>query len=1018
MTPCAHEETSHNVDTLIEMTFPGPELLGRGVVVPTGSRSPLEGTPTVVVDERVLANPQALEELVDELHRAWVQRRPVTVELDVDASEVRQPVVEKRAPWMLGPRHLPLLERLHFLVWANNWDARNGEPIWWWGRKAARLGARIGGPADIILPGGEHAWVDGGPRSPLDVPVVHSQTVEQGRLTIQPPATGSRADLADDQRAAVEHPGGSVRVIAPAGSGKTRTLGARLLHLVDDRGVEPGIVTAVAYNNRAAREMRERLRRDDLHIRTIHSLGWAIIREVRPDATLLDERGVRARIRNMVPKRPQPNTDVIGPYLEGLSEIRIALRDPTEVEENRSDVEGLAGLFRSYRSLLHSRNEIDYDEQIYGAIELLLAEPDLRGRWQRRCRHLLVDEFQDLTPAYLLLLRLLASPELSVFGVGDDDQTIYGYAGADPRFLIDFDRYFPGAGVSALTINYRCPSEVVTAASRLLSHNRIRVTKTIEAAPDSGRGSFRVITPDRGQMAVDAEKIITKWLTEEDVPPGKIAVLARVNSALLPILAALDKRGVPFRSQLDTGLLNRTTMRATLAWIRLALHTDSMTRSDLMEAVRRPARRINRLASELIPPGNTSLTGLAALGRRLDDRKATTWRRFVNAIEEAAQVAKQGDSGVLLDFLSGEIGLGRVAHTLDAKRGKADRSTHTDDLVALRRAAVSYPDLPTFESSLRRLLGRGPSQEPGVLATSIHRVKGLEWDRVVVFGVDTGLVPHLLSKDIEEERRVLHVAITRCRDEAVVVAERGRESPFLPELTRTFSPIPDRIPGPLLAPHPRAVTSGGTRPQQGDPQTPRSRRTEDAAEQEPDAPFDAVLYESLRQWRLAVAREHNIAAFIVLYNRTLEEIARTQPRTETELLQVKGIGPRKLAEYGRDILRIVTSHDAQSEESAENFETRTPRAARTPAQPAGPPPPHPVPTANNALLDALLRWRADMARRNQLPAYAILNNRTLEEVCRIQPNTETDLLRIYGIGPQKLAKYGQDVLQLVKSHQS
>ena len=973
--------------------------------MPPGGHAPLEGTERVVVDRRVLAGPRTLEETVERLHRRWADRCAVTVELGVDASELRQPVVEERAPWMLGPGYLPLLERLHFLVWANNWDARSGEPIWWWSRKAARLGARIGGRADIILPGGEHAWVDGGPRSPLDVPIVHSQTVEQGRLTLQPPATGSRAELADDQRAAVEHRSGPVRVIAPAGSGKTRTLGARLLHLVDDRGIEPGIVTAVAYNKRAALQMRERLQRQDLHIRTIHSLGWGIIREVRPDAALLDERAVRARLRDMIPKRPQPNTDIIGPFLEGLAEIRIALRDPVEVEESRSDVEGLAGIFPRYRSLIRRRDEVDYDEQIYGAIELLLAEPQLRRRWQSRCRHLLVDEFQDLTPAYLMLLRLLSSPELSVFGVGDDDQTIYGYAGADPRFLIEFDRYFPGAGAGALTINYRCPSEVVTAASRLLSHNRIRVPKTIEAAPDS-EGSFRIITPDREQMAVDTEKVVSRWL-DEGVPPQRIAVLSRVNSALLPILAALDRKGVPFDSQLDGGLLNRTTMRAALAWARLALDTESMRRTDLMEAVRRPARRINRLASELIPAGNTSLAELAGLGRMLDDRKATTWRRFVKAIEEAAQVARQGDSGVLLDYLSGEVGLGRVAHALDARRGRADRSTHTDDLVALRRTAVSYHALPDFESSLRRLLDREPSPEPAVLATSIHRVKGLEWDRVIVFAVDSGLVPHLLSEDAEEERRVLHVAITRCRQETVVVAEKGRESPFLPELTRTYRPTAARTPGHRLAPHPPAVTGAGAQPSRAS----GGQGAESPSEEESVAPYDAGLYEALRQWRLEVARRDDVAAFIVLYNRTLEEIARTRPRTEAALLEITGIGPAKLTAYGQDILRIVSSQDTPTHQPAEQVETEVSETDDPPAAP------DPVPVANPDLLEALRQWRGDLARRHRLPAYTILNNRTLEEISTIQPNTEAALLGIYGIGPQRLAKYGRDVLELVKAHQ-
>ena len=964
------------------MTFPGPDLLGRGVVVSGGSRSPLQTARLVLVDRSVLDSPHALEDTVERLHGLWVERRPVTVELCVDASELRRPVAEERAPWMLGPGYVPLLERLHFLVWANNWDGRRGDPIWWWSRKAERLGARVGGRADVVTPQGVHAWVDGGPRSPLDVPVIHAQTVELGRLTLQPPAAVSKADLAQDQREAAEHRAGPVRVIAPAGSGKTRTLGARLLHLIDDRGVEPRFVTAVAYNTRAAREMRERLQREDLNIRTIHSLGWAIIREVRPDATLLTEREVRSRLGSMVPKRPRPNTDVIGPYLEGLAEITIALGDPDEVEESRGDVEGLAGLFPRYRALLARRNEVDYNEQIYGAIELLLADPELRKRWQRCCRHLLVDEFQDLTPAYLLLLRLVASPEMSVFGVGDDDQTIYGYAGADPRFLIEFDKYFPGAGAGALAVNYRCPTEVVTAASRLLSHNRIRVPKTIEASGGAPEGGFRVITPDRRRMAVEPAGIVRDWI-EEGTSPEDIAVLARVNSALLPMLAALEEAGIPCRSQLDAGLLERTTMRAGMAWIRLALDPDSMSRRDLLEAVRRPARRINRLASELIPAGHTSIRELAALGRGLDERKAAIWRRFVDAIEDGAQVAARGNSGLLLDFLSRELGLGRVAQSLDSKRGRADRSTHTDDLVALRRTAALYEDLPSFETQLRRLLSRGPSTPAGVTATSVHRVKGLEWDRVIVFGVDRDLMPHLLAEDVEEERRVLHVAITRCRREVVVVAERGRESPFIRELTQVYRTPPVGLPALRLAPDARAPTA------------PKPAGI--------DEPRHADLYEALREWRLGVARDSGVPAFVVFGNQTLEEIARTRPRSGAELLGVRGVGPRKLAEYGDEVLAIVASAGTDRPDSADD-------------SPIGPPQPRSASSEDSALLDALRQWRTAMARRDRVPPYIIAGNETLEEISRLRPRTEAELLEVSGIGPGRLARYGRDILQLVKSN--
>ena len=245
------------------MTFSGPEELGRGLVL--AADSALGADLAVARDwERVrvhgplLANGppgsnsrpddigERLGEIVERLHRAWACRQPLVVQLDLPAEVLawlRRPVTLDRSPHEFDAEFTLLTERLQFLLWRNNYDARSGEPVWWWARKASGLGATIGGRADVVLHDGTEAWVDGGPRQPLDLPVVHAESLELGRLRLQPPPVGATGDgtlLASDQQAAVEHPGGPVRVVAPAGSGKTRTLNARLLHLVDDRGVEAG----------------------------------------------------------------------------------------------------------------------------------------------------------------------------------------------------------------------------------------------------------------------------------------------------------------------------------------------------------------------------------------------------------------------------------------------------------------------------------------------------------------------------------------------------------------------------------------------------------------------------------------------------------------------------------------------------------------------------------------------------------------------------------------------------------
>src|SRR5439155_24730048 len=266
----------------------GPAALGRGLVVAPGAAVPpeWEGVARLRVDG---------VEAAAELHGAWAGRNPVVVELGIDAGELKAAETETRPPYELGPGFELGRERLHFLVWANTYDGRTegAEPVWWHGVRAGRLGAALGGDADVLLADGTRAWCDGGPRRPLPVAeaVVHRDSIDAGRLTVardRPPT----ATLAPDQLAAVSHPGGPARIIAPAGSGKTRVLTERLRHLLADRAHEPDLLTAVAYNVKAADELRERTAGLRPTIRTLNSLGLSIC-QMAGGVSVVEEREVR-----------------------------------------------------------------------------------------------------------------------------------------------------------------------------------------------------------------------------------------------------------------------------------------------------------------------------------------------------------------------------------------------------------------------------------------------------------------------------------------------------------------------------------------------------------------------------------------------------------------------------------------------------------------------------------------------------------------------------------------------------
>ena len=917
------------------VTAPGPPGLGRGVVVDAGDPIPpaWATAPVVTIDRAVVDTPPGRRSpAVDELHGHWAARRPVVVRLDVDPAEFRAPrshtADEIGDPWLLDPGFDLGHDRLHFLVWANTYDARGGvDPIWWWGRKAAKAGATVddesGRPAsagegaatgagqrpggDVLLPDGTPAWVDGGPRGDDVVAlaggaaVVPSEAVEAGHLRPVPSAVPPGADLAPDQLAAVAHGSGPARVIAPAGSGKTRVLTERLRHLVVDRGYEPAAVVAVAYNRKARDEMVERTAGVGGRILTLNALGYDIVAAGlgrRPE--VLEQREVRRLLEPLVPTGARRlNTDPLAPYVEALTAVRLGLRSPLAVEDERGDVPGFAEAFPRFRADLERRGAIDFDEQVLLAIELLLRDGPFRRAQQARHRHLLVDEFQDLTPAHVLLVRLLSAPAADVFGVGDDDQVIYGHAGASPRFLTEFGSFFPGADEHALEVNYRCPAPVVDAARHLLTRNRVRVPKVIRAArpDDAGTDAFRIHRHLPQAGATELVDVVRGWLTEPgaDVGSADVAVLARVGSLLLAPQVALTEAGIPVSSILRADVLGRTGLRAALAYVRIAASPDSIDPDDLTEVHRRPSRGLPRWADKWLGRCR-SIDDVVQASQRIDDAKVSDKLADLAVdLAAVAAVARTGTTRDVLEHVRDEVGLARAVDLLDASGG-GDGQSHHDDLDALLQVADLHPEPAGFGRWLRDALDR-PAAPDGVTLSTVHRVKGREWPRVAVFGVTDGVMPHRLGGDaaVPEERRVFHVAITRGIGRVAVLADASRPSPFLAELDRDATPdelaAADRAESAARAPVPSA--------------TGRAR----AAKPPPPAasgPEAARVEQALRTWRAARSKADGVPAYVVINDRHLVGIAERRPATTRELAACPGIGPAKLAAYGDEILALVT----------------------------------------------------------------------------------------------------------------
>jgi DNA helicase-2/ATP-dependent DNA helicase PcrA len=937
----------------------GPVALGRNVVVAADAHEPTEwvGAPRIVVDHAVLDDPAATTAL---LRAAADAATSVVIELSA-AFDGPPATSEPRPAYEVGAGHDFPLDALHHLVWSNSVDARDPEsPRWWLADRAVAAGATVGGEADVVLPDGSPAWLDGGPIrhvEPVDgTAVVHAVAVEHGSLT---PAAPNRtaADLAPDQLAAVTHQTGTARIIAPAGSGKTRVLTERARHLIEVWNVPANAVCLVAFNKRAQTEISDRTRDlPGLQVRTLNSIALAVVNGTPPFAprtervSTIDEPAVRRLLQRFVSTPRRRNTDPMAPWIEALSLVRLGLVDPTEAElRYGGDVDGLAMIFPQYQAALTRDRSVDFDGQIDRALSILLTDPAARRTAQRACRLLLVDEFQDLTPAHMLLVRLLAGPAGSVFAVGDDDQTIYGYNGADPGWLIDYARWFPGAGDHPLEVNYRCPADVVEIADRLLRHNRRRVPKTIRARPDAP-GTWRVAD---GADPVDESLAAVQHALDTGAAPADVAVLTRVNATLAPVQVALTRAGIGVSGGVGTEFADRTAVRAALAWLRLASGR-AFAPDDLSEALRRPSRSLHPRIAEWVTE-QRDVGGLQRLSDRVNNERDSS--RLAEFASDIARLTALLDGGAPTDrvvaALIDDVGLGGAVATLDDTRHGMNRGSQGDDLLALRQLARIHarhdPSIP-FESWLRDQLATRRAGG-GVTLATVHRVKGQEWLHVLVHLAAADQFPHRLADDQEEERRLFHVAITRASSSLTIVTGEA-PSPFVDELT-TEPPDPSEI---------RETVATGARP---DRPAPRTRR---------DAPDHPLLDRS----------------------------------------RVMAVEGTVLVDQGHEWTVVALEPEAAvAERDGTTRRFRLGSAVETLGRQRGELRPRPGGVeAESALAFDLLRQFRDRAR-NGKPAYTVFDDKTLAAIAQVLPASLDELARVRGVGPAKLEQYGDTVLGVI-----
>jgi superfamily I DNA/RNA helicase len=540
------------------------------------------------------------------------------------------------------------------------------------------------------------------------------------------PAVAARlAALQTDQRRAATAAPGPVLCVAPAGSGKTTTLVARIAWLIDEGAPAEGIC-AITFNRRAAEELRERVAvavaplgdglAERVRIRTFHALGLEMLRDAGEVVDpLLDRDEILRAVRPGAEASERRRLDTL------VSRFKLDLDvDPAAIEAD-PEAGPVALAYAAYEAEIRRRGGLDFDDLVARALRLLERSPAVLAAWRERCLHLLVDEAQDLDRAQLRMALLLARPANRIFLVGDDDQSIYGWRLADVRRLLGLaGKALPGLTRVDLETNYRCPAPVLERAVRLVEHNVERFRKVIRAGPNA-TGTL-ILAPTAADDVDRAAAVLASW--PED--GGTRAVLARTNRELLPAVAAALRLEVPFKA------------------------------ADLELPIESPVVDEALAAAESQDPGGNALLALGR-ARLLQPRR--------QAPDEAEVATAPGH----------DIGAERAA-IASAVLGWAASCRTLDEL----RSAVE---------GTRARLARLRSDAALLLLATAHGTKGLEFDHVAVIGLDDGRFPSARSvaeavepeRALEEERRLAYVAWTRARRSLTLVYDPGSPSQFLLE---------------------------------------------------------------------------------------------------------------------------------------------------------------------------------------------------------------------------------------------
>jgi ATP-dependent DNA helicase Rep len=604
--------------------------------------------------------------------------------------------------------------------------------------------------------------------------------------------------LNPQQRAAVEYCDGPLLVLAGAGSGKTRVIVEKIAHLVRHRHLSASKIAAITFTNKAAREMRERVARrvqgsaaDGLTVSTFHALGLRFLQiehakaGLRRNFSVFDADDSQSILKDLLPKGIK--NDALFALQSLVSRAKNEGLSPDEAAKYaRSGREQEAAeLYAEYQQRLSAFNAVDFDDLIRLPVAVLDADADARAAWQERVRHLLVDECQDTNGAQYRLLKLLAGERGMFTAVGDDDQAIYTWRGANPENLAGLSRDYPKLKVVKLEQNYRCARRVLRAANALIANNAHVFEKKLWSDQADGAPIRILECRDDDHEAECAAAAIAHLAEKHKARWNEFAVLYRGNHQSRPLEKALRLARIPYHVTGGTAFLDRAEVKDLVAYLRLVHNADDD--AAFLRIVNTPRRDIGATTLEklgaLAGARHVSLLRAAQSNSALAElapRAASSLAAFAALIGEFSSRSRDVAAADLVGELIRRVGYeDHVAAEVKEPVLRERRLGNLAELVEWLRAMRKEGAAGDLAAQLA-LLGHGDRDEPGnaVRLMTLHSAKGLEFRFVAIVGLEEGSLPHegsLADGRIEEERRLMYVGLTRAKEQvALLYAKRSR----------------------------------------------------------------------------------------------------------------------------------------------------------------------------------------------------------------------------------------------------